>query len=84
MRLPKVFPKFSTKRVLTMEYVDGVHLDEFMKSGPSQEVRDRFGQRTALATFRLRYDKHLLYADPQPGNYFFMRLDAHRGCPGRC
>ena len=60
-----------------MEYVDGVHLDEFMKSGPSQEVRDRFGQRIALATFRLRYDKHLLYADPQPGNYFFMRLDAH-------
>ncbi len=70
--VPKVFPKFSTKRVLTMEYVDGVHLDEFMKSNPSQEVRDRFGQKIALATLRLSYGKHLLYADPQPGNYFFM------------
>ena len=70
--VPRVYPEFSTKRVLTMEFIDGVHLDKFMRSHPSQEVRDGFGQKIALAAFRLNYGKHLLYADPQPGNYYFM------------
>ena len=70
--VPRVYPQFSTRRVLTMDYIDGVHLDAFLRSEPAQEVRDRFGERLAVASLRLLYNKSVLYADPQPGNYYFM------------
>ncbi len=70
--VPKVFPEFSTKRVLTMQYLQGTHLNEFLETNPPQELRDRHGRQIAFASFRLSYGSHLLYADPHPGNFFFM------------
>lgn len=70
--IPSVHPEFSTRRVLTMDYVDGVHLEDFLQGDPSQELRDRFGERMTLVSARLQYARSMVYADPQPGNYFFM------------
>ncbi len=70
--VPKVYSEFSTKRVLTMEYIDGVHLREFLRQNPPQEVRDQFGAKMTFAGLRLLYGKSMIYADPQPGNYYFM------------
>ena len=70
--VPRVFPDFSTRRVLTMEHIDGLHLEEFLATEPSQELRNAFGHKIGLAVFRLFYAKGLVYADPQPGNYLFM------------
>ena len=70
--IPKVYSEFSTKRVLTMEYIDGVHLPDFLRQDPPQEVRDCYGGKIALAATRLHHASSMLYADPQPGNYYFM------------
>ncbi len=70
--VPRAFPEVSTRRVLTMEYVDGVHLERFLASKPSQELRDRFGQKICLSLMRLDHSRSMMYADPQPGNYLFM------------
>jgi predicted unusual protein kinase regulating ubiquinone biosynthesis (AarF/ABC1/UbiB family) len=70
--VPRVFPEFCTKRVLTMEYLGGLHLDKFLSTEPSQELRDQFGHKIAVTLFRVQYSKKLVYADPQPGNYLFM------------
>lgn len=70
--VPKVHAEFSTGRVLTMDHVDGVHLAQFMATDPLQETRDQFGEKIVLAAARLWYRKNLLYADPHPGNYYFM------------
>jgi predicted unusual protein kinase regulating ubiquinone biosynthesis (AarF/ABC1/UbiB family) len=70
--VPRVFPEFLTRRVLTMEYLDGVHLDGFLASKPSQAIRDQFGHKISLSVLRLDHGKSLMYADPQPGNYLFM------------
>ncbi len=70
--VPKVFPEFCTKRILTMEYLQGRHLNEFLQTNPAQELRDQHGRQIVLAMFRLSYGSHLLYADPHPGNFFFM------------
>ena len=70
--VPKVYEDYSTERVLTMEYVDGVHLGKFLESDPPVQARDRFGERIVRATARLWYGENLLYADPHPRNYFFM------------
>jgi len=86
--VPRVHDEFSTRRVLTMDYVEGVHLAEFMRTEPSQEALDSYGEKLSVACMRLLYSKSLLYADPQPGNYFFMpdgRLGlVDFGCCRRC
>lgn len=70
--VPRSYPELSTKRVLTMDLIEGKHLNDFLATQPSQERRDRHGHQIALSSFRLSYGAHLMYADPQPGNYIFM------------
>ncbi len=75
---PKYYPELSSKRILTMDWLDGLHLNEFLKTNPSQEVRNRIGQ--ALWDF-YDYQIHTLrqvHADPHPGN-FLMRPDGTMG-----
>jgi aarF domain-containing kinase len=69
--VPEVYDRYSTKRVLTTEYIPGVHLNEFMASKPRQAVRNAFADKIYLACTRL-YNAHMNYADPHPGNYLFM------------
>ncbi len=71
--VPTVYSELSTKRVLTMEYLDGAHLDAFLASDPPQALRDEFGRKIVRSTFRLGYRGEMMYADPHPGNYYFMR-----------
>jgi predicted unusual protein kinase regulating ubiquinone biosynthesis (AarF/ABC1/UbiB family) len=70
--VPRVFPEVSTRRVLTMEYVGGLHLDQFLATNPPQEQRDHFGHKISVAVVRLCHAKHFVYADVQPGNFLFM------------
>ncbi len=70
--VPRVYPEFSTKRILTMDLLEGVHLEDYLRSNPPQEERDRYGQQLTVSSFRLSYGSHLLHADPHPGNYLFM------------
>ena len=71
--IPRVHGELSTERVLTMERLPGVHLDEFLASGPSQELRNEFALRTIRAWYRMMYAARLLYVDFHPGNFLFMR-----------
>lgn len=75
---PAYYPELSSKRILTMDWLDGLHLKDFLKTNPSQDVRDRIGQ--ALWDF---YDFQIhtlrqVHADPHPGN-FLMRNDGTMG-----
>ena len=75
---PKYYPELSSKRILTMDWLDGMHLKEFLKTNPSQAIRNRIGQ--ALWDF-YDYQIHTLrqvHADPHPGN-FLMRSDGTMG-----
>ena len=69
--VPQVYKEYSTKRVLTMEYIPGVHLDDFLATNPSQELRNQFGTKMYLANFRMYYAR-MNHADPHSGNYLFM------------
>ena len=43
--VPRVFRHHSTARVLVMERLEGMHLDEFLSTNPSQEVRNEFARK---------------------------------------
>ncbi|OGU15998.1 MAG: ABC transporter [Geobacteraceae bacterium GWC2_53_11] len=70
--VPQVYVEFSTKRVLTTEYLQGCHLDEYLAGNPAQAERDHFTHLLTVATYRLYYRLHWLPADPHPGNFIFM------------
>jgi predicted unusual protein kinase regulating ubiquinone biosynthesis (AarF/ABC1/UbiB family) len=76
--VPRVYNELSTRRVLTMEYLEGVHIHAFLAGNPPQEQRDHFGSLIVQAGCRLHYAGRLLYADPHPGNYLF-RADGKLG-----
>jgi predicted unusual protein kinase regulating ubiquinone biosynthesis (AarF/ABC1/UbiB family) len=70
--VPRVYSQHSTARVLTMERLKGVHLDEFLAGNPSQEVRNEFACKLVRAWYRMLYVGRISYADVHPGNYVFM------------
>ena len=66
---PTYYPDLSRKRIITMDWLEGQHMKEFMKTNPSQELRDQIGQ--ALWDF-YNFQQHELravHADPHPGNF---------------
>jgi hypothetical protein len=69
--VPRVHDAYSSKRVLTSDYIAGVHLGAFLQTNPSQSDRNRFATRIYLAWARM-YRAGLNYADPHSGNYLFM------------
>lgn len=71
--IPRPYEQFCTPRVLTMDYLDGVHIDEYLRSFRPQSERDRMGELIMRASFRLAHAAKLWYADSNPGNYLFLR-----------
>ncbi len=74
----KYYPQYSCQRILTMDWMEGKHLKEFLQTNPSHEVRNKIGQ--ALWNF---YDFQIntlktVHADPHPGN-FLMQDDGRLG-----
>lgn len=70
--VPRPVPGHSTTRVLTMERLDGLHLDAWLATNPDQANRDHFGQ---LLLDWLHFSLHELgrvNADPHAGNFLFM------------
>jgi hypothetical protein len=76
--VPRVYDELSTRRVLTMDYLEGLHLPAFLAGNPPQVQRDHFGSLIVRSGERLHYAGRLLYADPHPGNYLF-RADGQLG-----
>jgi predicted unusual protein kinase regulating ubiquinone biosynthesis (AarF/ABC1/UbiB family) len=70
--VPRVFAKYSTTRVLAMERLEGMHLEEFLATNPSQERRNEFARKIVRAWYRLLFAGRVLYADVHPGNFLFM------------
>jgi aarF domain-containing kinase len=69
--VPRVYPQYSTKRVLTTGYLPGLHLKDFLATDPSQESRNAFGSKMYTVSFRTYYGG-LNYGDPHSGNFLFM------------
>jgi predicted unusual protein kinase regulating ubiquinone biosynthesis (AarF/ABC1/UbiB family) len=66
---PKYYKELSSQQIITMDWMDGIHLSEFAKINTNQDIANTLGQ--ALWDFYL-YQMHVLkkvHADPHPGNF---------------
>jgi predicted unusual protein kinase regulating ubiquinone biosynthesis (AarF/ABC1/UbiB family) len=68
---PEWLPEYSTKRVLTMTFLEGRHLDALLAENPPQETLDHYGQ-LMWDFFHAQIDNsYTVYADAHPGNFIF-------------
>ena len=66
---PEYYPEYSTEKIITMDWMTGIHLSEFASINKDQEIGNKIGQ--ALWDFYM-YQIHILkkvHADPHPGNF---------------
>jgi predicted unusual protein kinase regulating ubiquinone biosynthesis (AarF/ABC1/UbiB family) len=70
--VPGVHEGVSTSRILTMDWIEGIHLPALLASDPSQAERNRWGELILRSVMRLGYKGHLLHSDLHPGNFLFM------------
>jgi len=69
LKFPKYYKNYSSDRILTMDWMEGVHLSEFTATNTDEAAATKIGQ--ALWDFYM-YQIHVLkkvHADPHPGNF---------------
>lgn len=69
LKFPEYYENLSSQRILTMDWMEGVHLSEFTKKNTDKALADKIGQ--TLWDFYM-YQMHVLksvHADPHPGNF---------------
>jgi len=71
IRLPRVFNQFCSDRVITTELLEGLHLEEWLATNPSQSVRNDTAQRLHSLLRETTTVLGRMHADPNPGNYLF-------------
>lgn len=73
IKIPKVYWDLTSQRVLTMEFVEGVKLDEeerLAKMRPSRELLAHNAVKVLLKQFLI---DGFFHADPHPGNFFILK-----------
>ena len=73
LKFPTYYPDLSTDRIITMDWMTGLHLSEFDINNASETIRTQLGQ--ALWDFYM-YQIHILkkvHADPHPGNFLISK-----------
>lgn len=69
LRFPKYYEELSSEKIITMDWMNGVHLSEFAKINEDEDLANQVGQ--ALWDFYM-FQIHGLkqvHADPHPGNF---------------
>ena len=69
LKFPKYYPELSSNRIISMDWMTGLHLSEFNLKNKDVDLRNKVGQ--ALWDFYM-YQIHQLkkfHADPHPGNF---------------
>ena len=69
LKFPSYYEELSNERIITMDYMAGEHLSEFVAHNTSQEKANKLGQ--ALWDFYMFQIHNLkkVHADPHPGNF---------------
>ena len=67
--LPKPVEAFSTKRLLTMNWLDGIGFQAWLDGKPDQEARNRVARALFSAWYVPFYRYGVIHGDPHLGNY---------------
>lgn len=72
IHIPKVYPEYCSKKVITMEYIDGVKLADVFNSDDPKFDKKIIADRGVKAYFQQIFINGFFHADPHPGNIFIL------------
>jgi predicted unusual protein kinase regulating ubiquinone biosynthesis (AarF/ABC1/UbiB family) len=68
---PRYYPEYSSDRVITMEWIEGKHMKDWLATNPSEEVRLK-AANNLYNYYEFQIHKlRKLNSDPHPGNFLF-------------
>lgn len=67
--IPKVFWRYTTRRVIVLERVDGIRIDDVAALDAAGYDRHAIAVRSAKIILREVFELGLFHADPHPGNF---------------
>ncbi|KGJ86822.1 ABC1 kinase family protein [Colwellia psychrerythraea] len=70
--IPKVNQQLSTTRILSMEMLNGQHLDKWLDNKPNQLQRNALGQKLFDFFWYSALTLKKIHADPHPGNFLVL------------
>lgn len=67
--IPRVYPDFSSRHVLTLERIEGYKFQDVLAPGVDRELKDWVAVKYFEITWRQICSFGVLHTDPHPGNY---------------
>ncbi len=68
LRIPRAYPEYSTDRVLTMEFLEGIALEERERLEAANVDMAALAEAGANIYMRMIFEHGFYHADPHPGN----------------
>ncbi len=72
VRFPRMFPELSTRRILTMEYLEGTELSQIDDDADGNIDRQALAEHGAGIFLEMVFRDGFFHADPHPGNMLVM------------
>lgn len=73
LKFPAYYPELSSSRIITMDWMTGMHLSEFAKTDFSKEIGDQLGQTLWDFYMFQMHGLKAVHADPHPGNFLISK-----------
>ncbi|MEH6537219.1 MAG: AarF/UbiB family protein [Psychroserpens sp.] len=69
---PKVYPEFTTSKVLALEFISGIKIDQIEELELKNNDIKVIARRLAISYFKQIFEYGFFHADPHPGNLFVL------------
>jgi len=70
--IPRVYEDYTTRRVLVLEWIDGIKINDYAAIEAAGVSRLEAAKRTVRAYFYQFFNEGFFHADPHPGNIFVL------------
>jgi ubiquinone biosynthesis protein len=72
VHIPRIYPELTTERVIVMESIEGVRVDDLSGIDSLGIDRSEIARKGVEAYFKMIFEDGFFHADPHPGNIFVM------------
>lgn len=69
LTFPGYYEDLSSDRIITMDWIEGKHIKEWLETNPSQEAKNKIGQSLWDFYHHQVHNLQQVHADPHPGNF---------------
>ncbi|MEI7904367.1 MAG: AarF/ABC1/UbiB kinase family protein [Candidatus Firestonebacteria bacterium] len=71
--IPKINFDYSGRRVIAMEFVEGIKISRFLRSNRSAEEKKQVASSITSIYYSMIFEQGFFHADPHPGNILIMK-----------